>query len=191
MKPMLLAAAATAALTLAACSEPADTADDTAADTLPADPAPTAEAALTPTVATEYIAAAGAGDMYEIESSRLALEKTEDEAVRTFAQMMVDDHTGTTEQITSAAEAAGITPGAPALTPMQQGMIDELTALSGADFDRAYIRQQLEAHRAALGLHRNYSQSGDTEELREVATAAVPIVEGHITQLEGVNADGE
>lgn len=185
--------AAVAALSLAACSNESELPQDDLADTttMPeqdamagADPA-----AMMPTIAAEYVAAAGASDLYEIESSRMALEKSENAEIREFAQMMIDNHTSTTEQLTTAAEAAGMTPGAPAMMPMQQQMIDELTPLTGADFDRTYLEQQRRAHQMALNLHQNYAASGDTEELREVASSAVPIIEGHIEGLQGLSAD--
>jgi putative membrane protein len=142
----------------------------------------TAAAAQGP--ALEYVSAAGASDLYEIESSRMALEKTQNEGVRTFAQMMIDHHTGTTEDVTAAARTAGLTPPPPSLLPPQQQMMDELQPLTGEAFDEAYLDQQRQAHQSALSLHQNYAEGGDTAELREVASAAVPIIEQHIEQLQ-------
>lgn len=136
-----------------------------------------------PRDAMGYARMAGAGDLYEIESSRLAQQKAGSGAVRQFGQMMIEHHMMTTQQLTSAARAAGMTPPPPALAPKQQRMIDELRGLSGAKFDAAYLRQQRMAHQEALALHSGYAENGDNAVLRKVAAAAVPIVQRHIDQL--------
>jgi putative membrane protein len=141
---------------------------------------PMAPAQMTmPRDAMGYARSAGAGDLYEIESSRLAQQKAATGAVRQFGQMMIEHHTMTTQQLTSAARAAGMTPPPPALEPRQQKMIDELRGLSGAQFDAAYLRQQRAAHQEALALHSGYAENGDNPALRKVASAAVPIVQRH------------
>jgi len=138
----------------------------------------------TPTSALSYVAMAGASDLYEIQSSSLALQKAQDPQVRAFAQMMIDHHTGTTRQVTAAAQAAGLNPPPPSLMPMQANMIDQLRQAPAGSFDRTYIDQQRTAHRMALALHRTYAERGDTPQLRSAASGAVPIVQQHIERLE-------
>lgn len=151
--------------------------------TLPqTEPMPPAQMTM-PRDAMGYARMAGAGDLYEIESSRLAQQKGATGAVRQFGQMMIEQHTQTTQALTSAARAAGMTPPPPALAPRQQKMIDELRGLSGAPFDAAYLRQQQAAHQEALALHAGYAENGDNAALRKVAAAAVPIVQRHIDLL--------
>jgi putative membrane protein len=137
----------------------------------------------TPTDAPTYVAMAGSSDLYEIESSRLALQRAPTAAVKQFAQMMIDHHTMTTQQVTQAARAAGMTPPPPSLLPPQRAMLDELQPASGAAFERLYLQQQRTAHRMALALHQNYARGGDTAQLRQTAGSAVPIVQRHIDQL--------
>ncbi|UZK66667.1 DUF4142 domain-containing protein [Sphingomonas sp. M1-B02] len=142
-----------------------------------------------PTDAMGYVAMAGSSDLYEIESSRLALQRAQSPAVRQFAQMMIDHHTMTTQQVMQAAQAAGMTPPPPMLMPPQRAMLDELQPATGAAFDRMYLGQQRTAHGMAHALHRNYAQNGDTPQLRQTATAAVPIIQRHIDQLRTLSAN--
>lgn len=168
MRKLLLAAAATASLALAGCAT--------------SDMAPSAGMAgdMTPDNAMGYVTMAAASDLFEIQSSQIALSKAQNAATRDFAQMLIADHTRTTQQLTAAAQASGLTPPPPALMPMQQRMIDELQQAGGSGFDRLYFRQQVPAHEMALALHRNYAAHGDTPALRQVASAAVPVVEEHL-----------
>ncbi len=53
----------------------------------------TAGSMAMPTTASAYMEMAHSSDMFEIESSRMALQMSRNQAVRSFAQMMVNDHT--------------------------------------------------------------------------------------------------
>ncbi|NLS29363.1 hypothetical protein S2M10_43880 [Sphingomonas sp. S2M10] len=136
-----------------------------------------------PRDAMGYARQAGAGDLYEIESSTLAQQRAGSGAVRQFGQMMIEHHGMTTQQLTDAARTAGMTPPPPVLDARQRKMIDELRGLSGARFDSAYLRQQRTAHQEALALHAGYAENGDNAALRTVAAAAVPIVQRHVDLL--------
>ena len=71
---------------------------------------PTACAALPavaqPMTPRAYVAAAGASDLYERESSRIVLQTTQDPKVRAYATMMIADHAKSTAQVKAAAAPA-------------------------------------------------------------------------------------
>ena len=129
-----------------------------------------------------FVANAGAGDMYEIESSRLALQRSQRADVREFAQMMIDHHMRTTRDVSEAARRDGLSPPAPRLMPAQRTMVRQLQNARGNAFDRMYLMQQSTAHQQALTLHRNRARTGRGA-LSQAASGAVPIVQQHITQL--------
>jgi putative membrane protein len=135
---------------------------------------------MTPSTRAEYVNMAAASDLFEIQSSQLALSKAQRPEVRDFAQMLITDHTNSTQQITAAATASGFTPPPPALMPNQAAMLNTLQNTSGADFDRTYLSQQVPAHQSALALHQNYARNGDTPALRTVAATVVPVVQSHL-----------
>ena len=62
----------------------------------------------TPTARAAYVEMAAASDMFEIQSSQLARSRAQNPAIREFAQMMIDHHTQTTQQLRAAAQAAGV-----------------------------------------------------------------------------------
>jgi len=150
--------------------------------------------AAAPGTATDYVTKAALGDMYEIESSKLALTKAQSPAVKKFAQQMIDDHTATTAKIeaTVAQQRLNITPPA-ALDDRRRGMIANLNGLSGTDFDRTYLDQQTAAHQEALLLHKGFAEGGDNGALKGVAAEIAPKVEHHLAmvkQLDEQGADG-
>ncbi|TPG41216.1 DUF4142 domain-containing protein [Sphingomonas koreensis] len=201
--PMRVLAFATAAslAALSACSSPSndsgnnsnvmmanDTlmANDMAANDVAADPAAanTAAPAATPTDAAGVIKTAAASDLYETQSSQLALDTSKNKDVRDFAQMMITDHAKTTAGVKAAAAKADITVSPPTLSADQQQMLDTLKQLSGDAFDKAYLSQQLPAHQQALALMQSYAASGDTPALQDAAKTAIPIVQKHIARLQ-------
>jgi putative membrane protein len=135
---------------------------------------------MTPEAAMPYAAMAGASDMFEIQSSQIALQKSQRADVRNFAQMLIQHHQMTTQQLMAAAQAAGMSPPPPMLMPMHRRMIAELQAASGSQFDMLFVRQQVPAHEMALALHSNYADNGDTPALQQAARGAVPLVTQHL-----------
>ena len=141
----------------------------------------------TPTPA-QFVAKAGASDMYEEKSSKLVLASTKNADVKSFADMMVTDHMKTTAAVKTAAGQAGMHPKPPMLDPMQKTMIAKLTAAKGKKRDMLYIDQQKKAHQMALDLMQTYSGSGTEPHLKQAASTAVPIVQHHIEMLNGMAA---
>ena len=136
-----------------------------------------------PTDEAGYVAQAGAADLFEIESSKIALEKSQNKAVRDFAQMMIDQHQKSTADIKAAAQKAGVTVQPPALMANQQQILEEIKAADAGNFDSVYVRNQRMAHNAALALHQGYARNGDTPALKETASAVAKVVQEHIDHL--------
>lgn len=132
---------------------------------------------MTPEAAPAFVAMAASSDMFEIESSRMALQRSRDPMNRMHAEMMIRDHTNTTAQLKAAAASAGL--GVPMqMLPMHAAMLDQL--MRSPNFDATYKSQQVVSHQQALALHDNYARRGDRPQLRGVAAAAVPVVRGHL-----------
>lgn len=137
--------------------------------------------------ADAYLFHAGAGDVYEITSSMLAIQTSQNAAIREFATMLIADHTNTTNTALTNAKASGVMPPPPELSPMQKDMISQLIA-AGPNFDRVYLQQQITAHQQALALQSGYASSGDVPTLRTAAAGAMPIIRGHITHVQHLMA---
>ena len=139
--------------------------------------------AQAPMAASTYVIKAGGGDQYEIQSSRLVLISTKNAKLRSFATMMVTDHTKSTADVKAAAMRAGLHPAPPKLDAMGTKNVAALRAVNGTARDRLYVEQQKAAHQRALTLHQSYAQSGTAAPLRAVAGSVAPVVQGHISEL--------
>ncbi len=142
--------------------------------------APAAAQVMAP---TEYVATAGASDLYEITSSQTVLESTADPKVRQFAQMMIMQHTKSTADLKAAAAKARVIAPPPALNPLQTELVAELRAEQGPARDAAYIAQQKASHGQALNVQKAYAMEGTAAPLKSAAAKIVPVVQSHIAML--------
>jgi putative membrane protein len=128
--------------------------------------------------------AAAASDAFEIATSNLALTKAHAPSVKAFARQMVKAHTDSTAKLKAAA-APAIMPDA-TLTADQQRLIDSMNTLEGADFDKAYVAAQTDAHTKTLAALKDYSATGDVPSLRAFAIGLVPTVTAHLNMAKGL-----
>ena len=141
-----------------------------------------------PLFAPGYMAMAGSSDQFEIQSSQLALQMSQNVAVRNMANLLIADHTRSTQMVIAAAQSAGLTPPPPTLLPPHQAMLDQLrSAGSGPSFDMAFKQLQVQAHQEALALHQNYSANGDVPAPRTVAGQIAPVVQMHLQHAQMLN----
>lgn len=179
MKSLLLAATAGATLVLSACTTNSDTVADAPVAAAPVADAPTVAAPGALTSAPTYLQMAGSSDQYEIQSSQLAMQMSQNPAVRSMAQMLIADHTRTSSELMAASQAASISLPPPALAPHHAQMLDQLRS-AGTNFDVVYRDQQIMAHQEALNLQQTYATGGDIQPLRAVAASAVPVIQTHL-----------
>lgn len=132
-----------------------------------------------------YVTNAAASDMFEIETSRLALDKATVPSLKTYAQMMVDEHGKSSTELKTAAAAAGIAVPA-ALPPEQQDKLDALRGLSGAAFDRQYLADQRAGHQETLAKVNSYLASAAPGPLKDHASKLTGVVQKHLNSLEKI-----
>lgn len=133
-----------------------------------------------------YVMKAGASDLYERESSRLLLQSTANPGLKSFAQMMVTDHTASTADVKAAAMKARVKVTPPKLNPEQSRNMAVLRAAKGADRDALYVTQQKASHQQALMLQQDEASNGKPASLKMVASKIVPVVQHHIEMLNGM-----
>ena len=133
--------------------------------------------------APAYLFHSGAGDVFEITSSMLALKSSQNSAVRAYAAMLIGDHTNLTNTALATSKSAGVMPPPPILSSAQRAMITQLI-IAGPRFDRMYMQHQVAAHQMALRINQAYAASGDTPALRQAAATAVPLIQRHLAEAQ-------
>lgn len=129
---------------------------------------------------------AGQANFAEVELGKLALQTSMNDAVKKFAQMMVDDHGKALDELKGIAEKKNITLPSE-LDTEHKKLSDRLSKLSGAEFDRAYIQAMVDGHKKVVADVRKESQSGSDPDLKAWAAKVLPTVEAHLKQAETIN----
>jgi putative membrane protein len=137
---------------------------------------------MAPATAGEFAAAAAASDLFEIESSKMAQSQAASAEVKSFAAMLVQDHSKSTAELKSIASKDSITLSPPTLAPDMQSKIDALKSAKGEAFDTLYLSQQVPAHETALKLHQGYAASGDNASLKAFASKTSTVVSKHLDE---------
>ncbi|MFN7023010.1 MAG: DUF4142 domain-containing protein [Pseudorhizobium sp.] len=138
----------------------------------------------------DFVLQAASSDMFEIESSRLAIERASDDATKTFAQQMLDDHQKTSNELKQLVEGGNISAQIPtAMTDAHQEMLDELKGLQGAEFTEEYHSAQEDVHEDAVDLFQRYGSEGENAELKAWAAKTVPALQHHLQMAEQMNQD--
>ena len=174
----------TAALTLAGVSAAAIAQDPTSM-TGSMSASDVGVAPLSGTSATDYVKMAADSDMYEEQSSRLALSKSKRADGKSYAQEMISDHGQTSKSLMAALTNPDRKIAKPpvALSSDNAAKIALLKQAPKASFDNLYLQQQLQAHQTAWALHKGYATDGTDAALKQVASTAVPIVERHLQHV--------
>lgn len=136
----------------------------------------------------DFVVSVASSDMFEIASSKLALERGDD-ATKTFAQQMLNDHQRTTSEL-SQLITTGKVPGAPkaAMNDDHKETLDDLSGRQGADFLASYHAAQVEAHEDAVDLFGRYASDGDNPDLKAWAAATLPALKHHLDMAKTLEA---
>ncbi|OON60078.1 hypothetical protein B0920_20880 [Massilia sp. KIM] len=127
-------------------------------------------------------------NMAEIESGKLALSKSQNQEVKTFAQRMIDDHTKAQTEVQTVAQSKGVTLPTE-LDAKHKAKAAMLEKLSGDAFDRAYMKQSgLADHRDTHGKLKKGLSGAKDPDIKALASKMTPVVEQHLKSAEQLSA---
>jgi putative membrane protein len=135
--------------------------------------------------AQDFATKVAISDMFEIQSSQLALSKQPDADTKPFAEKMVQDHQKTSNELKALVDGGKVKATLPtALDAEHQNLLDDLKAKNGKDFDQSYDQVQLKAHRDAVALFEAYAETGDNSDLKSWAGQTLPHLKEHLSMAE-------
>jgi putative membrane protein len=147
-------------------------------------PMASAPPAAAVTTATAFVPMATSSNLFEIESSRLAVERARNPEVRRFARQMIRDHNVATRRMAAVVQRSGVPMPPPALIPRHQAMLASVQ--SAADFDSAYMGAQIMAHQESIALFSSYGSNGDVPPLAAFARQTLPNLQMHLNHAQSI-----
>ena len=134
----------------------------------------------------KFAVAAAAGGLGEVELGRLALQKGSGAQVRDFGTMMVSDHSKSGDELKALAKAKGISLPA-TLDNEEEKIKDDLSARSGADFDRAYVKNMIGDHQKDIKAFREAIGTLKDADLKAFAEKTLPTLKMHLAAVQKIN----
>jgi putative membrane protein len=130
-----------------------------------------------------FVTKAANSNMFEIESSKVALEKAKNAEVKTFAQQMINDHTK------AAKDMMAVAPDAPKkMDAAHMAMVKDLQDASADKFDADYVDAQVKAHDEAVALFTKYSEDAQDPKLKAFAAEKLPVLKMHQEHVKALDA---
>lgn len=130
--------------------------------------------------AAEFMTRAANSDLFEIQTSKIAVFKGQTPAVKTFAQQMINDHTATSAELKTLATQKKLTlPDS--LSADKRVIRTRLSAATGVALDKEYANGQVASHDEAIALYEQAVREVTDAEVKAFATKTLPNLQMHRT----------
>ena len=123
---------------------------------------------------------AGASGLAEVEASRLALKQSSSAKVKKFAQQMVDEHTQANEELEKLKSGDKGYSLVESPLPESQKIIDAMSRMQGAEFDKAYAKTMVADHEKAVAIFETEIEKGSNPDLKAFAKKTLPTLKHHL-----------
>lgn len=134
-----------------------------------------------------FVHQAAFSGMAEVENGRIAAGKATNDMVKEYANRMIQDHTGVNQQLGMLAKAAKIDLPKK-LDRDHKAMQERMQKLSGAEFDRAYIRSEMGEHEKAMQLFEKQADAGQDPALKGFASDVLPALRDHLEMARSIES---
>jgi len=133
-----------------------------------------------------FLQNAAMSGLADVALGKLAVEKGASDAVKQFGQRIIDDHTKANDELKQLA-AAGNVQVSDALDAKHQSRVDKLAKLSGAEFDKVYIKDQVKSQHQSVKDFELEAQYGSVAEVKNFASKALPTLKQHLELATDLN----
>jgi len=131
---------------------------------------------------TDTIARLHESNQTEIEVGKLASKNAASAQVKRYGEELVKDHTQADRDLSALAKKKGVK-----LTDLDRSKLDDLRALKGNDFDRAFLNKMEKDHKMAIDLVRTAQGQVQNPEFRALLDKILPVLQKHQEHAEHLN----
>jgi len=123
----------------------------------------------------------------EIDAGKLAQDKSASQDIKSFADMMVKDHTDANDKAIAVAKEIGVTPPTGS-SVMEKAEYLKLKVLSGNTFDRSFRSSMIKDHQAVIKEFQKEALRNDAA--GQFAKATLPTLQKHLEMAQSLGAAG-
>jgi putative membrane protein len=125
----------------------------------------------------QFLTKAIEGNLAEVQMGELAQKNGENAEVKSFGQMLQQDHSAANQKAMDAAKKLGVNaPSAP--NAKQKADYDKMAKLQGAAFDKAFAQHMVMDHKKDIAEYKKASTKGD--DAGQYAKDSLPVLEKHL-----------
>jgi len=136
----------------------------------------------------KFLKDAAMGGLTEVELGKIAVQKASSDAVKQFGQKMIDDHSKANEHLKQVAKQESISVPEE-LDSKHRSRVDKLSKLSGADFDKAYMKDQLKDHQQDVREFQLEAQNGTDPNVKGFAVKTLPTLQAHLNMAKDISKE--
>lgn len=133
---------------------------------------------------------------HEIEMGQLALKRSNDSDVKSLAQRLVNDHTAAGKKLEEVARTNGLLTTSAAVearkdvdtrTDENRHVDSHIETMQGADFDKAWAKQMVADHQAAIAKFEMQQKDAKNSDLRNFVITTLPTLREHLKQAQALD----
>jgi putative membrane protein len=134
-----------------------------------------------------------AANKVDINAGKFAESHSKNKDVKAFAKEMVTDHTGSNKQATALVKKLNVKPEENAtsksLTDNGAETLKKLKGMKGAEFDKAYIDNEVTYHQTVLdAIDKTLIPNAKNAELKDLLTKTRPVINDHLMHAQKIQA---
>lgn len=134
-----------------------------------------------------------AANQVDIDAGKLAKSRASNPEVKAFAEKMITDHTGVNKSAKDLAKKLKMKPeenkDSTGMKKQGKENLKKLKELKGADFDRAYIDQEVTFHQTVLDtIDKSLVPNAKNEELKALLDKVRPNIADHLEHARNLQA---
>lgn len=136
----------------------------------------------------KFVKEAALANMAEIELANLANEKASNDAVKQFAQRVLQDHDEATNKLKEIAAQKNIALPTD-LDSSHKRARDKLAKKSGADFDKEFMETMVKDHKKTVKDFDKEAKNGKDADVKALAGELAPVMHTHLEQAQQVEKE--
>lgn len=138
------------------------------------------EAAESPKDPTHaFVMEAYSGNLFEIQAGQLVAQKAQDDQIKQFARMLVQDHQKANQKLKEVAQSANI-PIQEKLDPVHQAKIQKMQKCAAPELSRKFLFGQVAGHTMNVLEYQWQSQNAQNDQVKQYASQSLPKLQAHL-----------
>ena len=134
----------------------------------------------------DFVMKAASGGMMEVALGKMAQQKAKNQRIKNYGKMLVQDHTNANNELKGIASSKSITVRSEMMAD-HKNHVDEMSKMSGAEFEKAYIHMMVDDHQKDIGDFKNASDNLSDAEIKSFASKTLPVLQKHLDSARAIN----